>query len=80
MVFLVSIGVAVVGFLVMLTLKELPLKTGHGHGGPPQSGKPGAPQQQAQNGNGHNGNGQHSNGQAPAPATATTDGGETRGK
>jgi EmrB/QacA subfamily drug resistance transporter len=86
-VFLVSVFVAIVGFLVMLTLKELPLKTGHGHGGQ-QGGKPqgGSPQQ---NGNGHNGNGngngrhtsgQQNGGQAPAPVTATTDGGDNRGK
>lgn len=71
-VFLAAIGVAVVGFLFMLMLKEVPLKSNQ-HGGPPQGGgKPGAPQQtQNGNGNGHAG--------TPAPAAATTDGGDQRG-
>jgi MFS family permease len=43
-VFLVATGVAIVGFLILLLLKELPLKTGLAHGG---GGKPGVPQQAA---------------------------------
>jgi EmrB/QacA subfamily drug resistance transporter len=69
-VFLASIVVAVVGFLFMLMLKEVPLKTyGHGHGGQQGGGTP--PQ-------GGNGNGQAHQG-APTPAAATTDGGDQRG-
>jgi EmrB/QacA subfamily drug resistance transporter len=64
-VFISAVFVAIAGFFIMLTLKEIPLQSGHGHG--KQGGGPGAPQQ-TQNGNGH----------APASAVAGAEGGETR--
>jgi EmrB/QacA subfamily drug resistance transporter len=71
-VFLGAIFVAVAGFVIMLTLKEIPLKSNQ-HGGQQQGGKP---QQHAQNGNGNGSNG--GNGQVSAAAVA--EGSETRGR
>jgi MFS family permease len=80
-VFLVAAGLAVVGFLILLLLKELPLKTAPAHGGgapggPGGPGGPGmAPQGASPNGASPNGaapNGATSNGAVPADAAAPT--------